>query len=106
MLVCLVMARSPIHDEGRFQRAVGRAVRAQRAIWGISQGSLAEEVGMPRAALAKVEAGIRRATITEVAAFCAVFGVDLHGLFQPVWVALDDETQAAVERVTKRLAGG
>lgn len=102
----LGMARLQFDDEGLFQRAVGRAVRAQRAVWGINQGRLAEEVGMPRAALAKVEAGIRRATITEVAALCAAFGVDLHGLFQPVWVALDDETQAVVGRVSKRLAGG
>jgi transcriptional regulator with XRE-family HTH domain len=68
------------HDE---QRRIGVRVAQARTDAGLTQGALADRVGMERTQLVRVEAGDRRITVSELAAIAEDLGLSLE------WFVID-----------------
>ena len=64
-------------------RAVGRRVREARDAKGLSQGQLAQRIGMTRASVANLEAGRQDMNISRLAVIAQVLGLDLGALIRP-----------------------
>jgi putative transcriptional regulator len=67
-IICRVSELRPIYSAN---------LRAERARAGLHQADLAQQIGLPRATLADVEAGRRKVTLGEAVEICEALGIEL-----------------------------
>jgi transcriptional regulator with XRE-family HTH domain len=72
---------------------LARAMRAERARRGWTQGELAERLGWSRAAVSSVESGRRLLAVDDIPALCAVFDLGFVDLLD----GLDDDQRRALD---------
>ena len=59
---------------------IAERLRSARSFLGVSQGFVAEQVGLHRSALSDIERGMRRVTSDEIVSFSRLYGVPVAEL--------------------------
>jgi transcriptional regulator with XRE-family HTH domain len=99
-------------DRAGFERAVGTLLQAARSKKGMTQEEVAENIGMPRASYANLEAGRQRIPVDIVWRAAVVLGVSIVSLlpepiYQPRTVAAphngEDITRTTSQDLTSLL---
>ena len=66
----------------KLREAIAGRLRMARESAGLSQGQVAKRLDMHRPTISEIEAGRRRVTAEEIAAFGALYGVDANWITQ------------------------
>lgn len=76
------MSSKPRTDEDLLKlKALGRAIRNGREVYGISQEALAHQAGIDRSHMGKIERGERNVTALNLLRIAAALGVTVEEIF-------------------------
>ncbi len=89
-------------DEGRW-RELGERLRRSREYLGLSQGEVAEVLGISRPAITQIEAGRRKVSTLELAKLARLFGQPYEHFLGEVPELVEDETSQALFRAARDL---
>jgi transcriptional regulator with XRE-family HTH domain len=96
-----ISASLPEDDEA--WRALGERLRHSREYLGLSQGEVAEVLGVSRPAISQIEAGRRKVSTLEVAKLARLFGRRYEYFLGEVPEPVEDETSQALFRAARDL---
>jgi transcriptional regulator with XRE-family HTH domain len=89
-------------DEGAW-RELGERLRRSREYLGLSQGDVAEVLGVSRPAISHIESGRRKVSTLELAKLARLFGQSYEHFLGEVPEPVEDETSQALFRATRDL---
>lgn len=97
-----IQASLPQDDDS--WRAIGERVRHSREYLGLSQGEVAEVLGLSRPAISQIEAGRRKVSTLELAKLARLFGRPYEYFLGEVPEPVQDETSQALFRAARDLS--
>lgn len=68
-------------DSRQFIKAVGKAIAAQRARAGLTQGQVAERLGVEKETISRMETGVIQPTLSRLHQFSVLFNCPVHHFF-------------------------
>ena len=74
----------PVHEPNRVTTALGNSLKRLRIARNASQEELAEDAGLDRTFVSRVERGVSNPTLFVLSNLCAALDVTLSELFKPV----------------------
>lgn len=74
----------PVHEPNRVTTALGKSLKQLRIARNASQEELAEDAGLDRTFVSRVERGVSNPTLFVLSNLCAALDVTLSELFEPV----------------------
>ena len=81
----------PVHEPNRVTIALGNSLKRLRIARNASQEELAEDAGLDRTFVSRVERGVSNPTLFVLSNLCAALDVTLSELFEPVTANLTPE---------------